>query len=101
MPFGQPQPIGDILAELIARRGYARVRSAGACAEAWRQAAGQQLAAHTRATEVRRGVLEVLVSNSTLVQEIGFQKRALLDRLAELLPDENIRNLKFRVGPIA
>lgn len=95
-----PQRIGDVLSALMARRGYARVESGGACAEAWRQAAGELMASCTRATQVRRGVLEVFVNHSTMVQEIGFQKAALLQRLADLLPDEKIRDLKLRVGPI-
>ena len=49
---------------------------------------------------MRRGTLEVIVANSTLVQELGFQKNALLQSLAELLPDEGIENLRFRVGSI-
>jgi predicted nucleic acid-binding Zn ribbon protein len=100
MAAGVPQRIGDVLAELMARRGYARVQSGAACADAWRQAAGETLAANSRATQVRRGVLEVLVSHSTLAQEIGFQKQELIQRLAELLPDENIRDLKLRVGRV-
>ena len=100
MTSGNPKRIGDVLAELMARRGYARVRSGGACGDAWREAAGQSVAACSRATLVRRGVLEVWVSHSTMVQEIGYQKQALLKRLAELLPDENIRDLKLRVGPV-
>ncbi len=97
---GSPKPIGNILAQLMARRGYARVESAGLSAEAWRQAAGEQLAALSRPGQVRRGVLEVLVTSSTLVQELGFQKQQLLKRLHELLPDEKIGDLRFRVGPI-
>jgi predicted nucleic acid-binding Zn ribbon protein len=100
MSFAQPQPIGEVLAELLARRGYGRVRAAGAIVEAWRKAAGERLAASTRATVVRRGVLEVLVSNSTLVQEINFDKQNLIRRLAELAPEEKIRDLRFRVGPL-
>jgi hypothetical protein len=99
MARGQPQHIGNVLAQLMARRGYARVQSAANYADAWRDAAGS-LTAFSRATQVRRGVLEVLVSNSMMVQEIGYQKPALLKRLAELLPDEGIRDLKLRVGPI-
>jgi predicted nucleic acid-binding Zn ribbon protein len=95
-----PQHIGDVLAQVMARRGYARVQSGGACAAAWSEAAGEKLAAQTRATTVKRGVLEVLVASSTLLQEIGFQKAALVRRLAELAPDENIRDLKLRVGPV-
>ena len=100
MTRGQPQPIGDVISQLMPRRGYARVRAAGACTEAWRAAAGERLASCTRATAIRRGVLEVLVENSTMVQEINFQKKALINRLAELLPEENIRDVKFRVGPV-
>ncbi len=95
-----PRHIGDVISQLSARRGYGRVQAAGACVEAWRQAAGEQLAARTRATTVRRGVLEVLVGNSTLAQELGFQKKDLLRRLAELIPEENIRDLRFRVAPM-
>ena len=101
MASGSPKHIGDVLAELMARRGDARVRSAGECADAWREAAGASLAASSRAMQVRRGVLEVWVSHSTMVQEIGYQKQALIKRLAELLPDEKIRDLKLRVGPVA
>lgn len=100
MQHREPQPIGDVLSKLMARRGYARVQSAGALGEAWRQAAGEKIAARTRATVVRRGVLEVLVANSTLAQELGFQKRAMVERLADLLPDEQIRDVRFRVGPM-
>jgi predicted nucleic acid-binding Zn ribbon protein len=101
MPSREPRHIADVLSALMARRGYGRVQSADACAKAWRQAAGERIAECTRATAVRRGVLEVLVTNSTLVQEMTFEKRALIERLTALAPDENIRDLRFRVGPIA
>ena len=39
-------------------------------------------------------------TNSTLVQELSFEKTRLLKTLAQLVPDEKIRDLKFRVGPI-
>ena len=95
-----PEAIGDILAQLMARRGFARVRSAEAFQRAWETAAGEMLSRYTRPGAVRRGKLEVTVANSTLVQELSFQKSALLKSLAELLPDENIRDLQFRVGPV-
>ena len=95
-----PEPIGDILAQLMARRGFARVRSAEAFDAAWRAAAGEMLSKFTRTGSVRRGKLEVTVANSTLVQELSFQKPQLLKTLAELLPDEKIDDLRFRVGPV-
>jgi predicted nucleic acid-binding Zn ribbon protein len=100
MPNGTPQPIANVLAQLLARRGYARQSAAASCEAAWREAVGQALARVTRPGNIRRGVLEVFVANSTLVQELAFQKTQLLDRLRQSLPDESIRDLRLRVGPI-
>jgi len=95
-----PKAIGDVLSELMARRGYARVQSAAAYEAAWREAAGPLAAQYTRVGLLRRGTLEVVVGNSTLVQELGFQKTELLKSLAGLLPHEGIKGLRFRVGNI-
>jgi predicted nucleic acid-binding Zn ribbon protein len=95
-----PETIGNILSELMARRGFARVRSAEALETAWRQAAGPLAAQYTRVGELRRGVLEIIVANSTLVQELGYQKTEILAQLRLLLPDEGITCLRFRTGGI-
>ena len=100
-----PQKIGDILSELMARQGFARVQSGAELAEAWQQAAGTlevgPLAAElTRVGALRRGMLEVLVGNSALVQELGFAKQSLLKNLARLLPDLKIKDIRFRVETI-
>ena len=95
-----PQAIGDVLAQLLARRGFAGVRRAAACEDAWRQAAGELAARYSRAGAVRRGTLEVVVANSTLVQELTFQKPNLLETLGELVPEEKIQDLRFRVGAV-
>lgn len=95
---GPPQRIGDVLAGLLARRGYARVLAASQLEAAWKEAAGEPLAGQSRPGAVRAGVLEVLVRNSAVVQELTFQKRRLLGRLKELAPGEKIKELRFRVG---
>ena len=76
------------------------MQSSAALAAAWSDAAGPLMAKYTRVGQVRRNTLEVLVANSTLLQELGFQKQGLLDSLAQLLPDEKIENLRFRVGNV-
>lgn len=95
-----PQHVATILAQLMARRGYARQQGGAELQEAWRSAAGGVLAEYSRAAQVRRGALEVIVANSTLVQELSFQKTTLLDALRRLLPDEAIKDLRFRVGQV-
>lgn len=98
--MARPHKIADILSDLIAKRGYTRRVTGVSHAEAWRQAAGEQMSQFTRVGPIRRGVLEVTVANSTLVQELTFQKRTILQQLADLLPTEKIADLRCRVGPI-
>jgi predicted nucleic acid-binding Zn ribbon protein len=100
MSKNAPQPIADVLAQLMARRGYARESAAASCEAAWRAAAGTAIAKMTRPGNVRRGVLEVFVANSTLLQELGFQKIQILTRLKESHADDSIRDLRFRIGPV-
>ena len=100
MARNRPRQIADILSELVARRGYARVQATATYAEAWRDAAGEMMCKYTRPGTIKRGVLEVVVANSILVQELTFQKPAILKRLATLLPQEQIRDLRCRVGKV-
>jgi len=96
-----PRKIDDVLAQLIARRGYARERSAAAMEAAWREAAGEQFGRFTRAGSVRRGTLEVTVANNLVAQELGFQREDLINKLARLAPDEPITGIRFRVGNVS
>jgi hypothetical protein len=95
-----PVKIDNILSELMARRGFARIQSTEALETAWRQAAGPLAGQYTRVGAMRRGVLEIIVANSTLVQELGYQKQEILAALQQLLPDEKIKCLRFRTGNI-
>ncbi|MDZ4819715.1 MAG: DUF721 domain-containing protein [Planctomycetota bacterium] len=98
--MSQPQRIADVLAQLLARRGYANQQSAAAFGEAWSKAVGEPMCQYTRAGNLKRGMLEVTVANSTLMQELGYQKSDILSSLSQLLPDQKIRDLRFRVGSI-
>jgi hypothetical protein len=95
-----PERISDILTQLMSRRGFARVRGAEAYQAAWNEAAGSLGAQYSRAGQLKRGTLEIVVANSTLIQEFGFQKADMLVTLNRLLPDHNIKDLRFRLGAI-
>ncbi|MES1213077.1 MAG: DUF721 domain-containing protein [Singulisphaera sp.] len=99
MSNARPRKISDVLADLMARRGYAREQSAADLAEAWQQAAGELVARNSRVGLIRQGRLEVTVAHSALVQELTFQKAAILAHLQKTVPQERIADLRFRVGP--
>lgn len=98
--LGAPKHVADLLSSLMSRRGYAQVKSASDCGSAWQKAAGPELAKDSRVGDVRRGILEVMVRNSVLLQELTFQKRQLIKQLGRLAPEHKIRDIRFRVGSI-
>jgi len=97
--MSRPRPIGEVLVELMARRGFARQQAAEQLEAAWRRAAGP-LASQTSVGAVRRGRLEIIVAHSTLAQELTFRKPVLLAALAQELPEAAVRDLRFRVGRV-
>ena len=96
-----PQPVSRVMSRLLSSRGYAREQSADRLATAWEEVAPPAFRNRSRAGAVRRGVLEVVVSHSALVQEMGFHKEEVLRRLGEAVPAEGIADIKCRVGDVS
>jgi len=63
-------------------------------------AAGEVVARYSRPGKLRGGKLDVLVANSTVLQELKFQELEILRQLNQALPEAEIRGLKLRVGQI-
>ena len=95
-----PQPIKNVISELMARQGLGSQLAAEARQEAWQEVVGPQMAAYTRCGRIYRQRLEVIVANSTMIQELTFQKQEIVSRLQELAPEMNIRDIRFRVGSL-
>jgi hypothetical protein len=94
-----PENLGDILGRLFAARGWGRKSERQKLEAAWAEAAGPQLLKDTRVAVVRRGVMEIEVKSSVLMQELAqFHKRKLLGRLRTLLPSTTLTDLKFKAG---
>jgi predicted nucleic acid-binding Zn ribbon protein len=94
-----PELLGEILSRLFTARGWGRRQDRLHLERAWTEAAGPDLAKETCALALRRGVLEVEVSNSALLQELAhFHKRRLLEGLRRRLPATPIHDLRFRLA---
>ena len=96
----RPKRIDNVIAQVVQQRGYAQLRAAGERDEAWQSAVGE-VAAATRVGNQRRGMLEIQVANSLLMQELTFRKEELITKLQAALPEAGIKQLKFRVGQIS
>lgn len=95
--MSEPRSIGSLLSRLVARTGYDRQQGSEALAAAWRQAVPESLKGCSQPGLVKRGVLEVFVSHSAHIQEMGFHKRHMLAALQELLPQEGISDIRCRL----
>lgn len=91
-----PENLSDVLARMFVSRGWGRKSERVRLESAWAEVAGKD-AANTRPGAFRRGVLEVEVKGSVLMQELAqFRKRQLLAALRQLLPGTTVTDLKFR-----
>jgi predicted nucleic acid-binding Zn ribbon protein len=96
---GGTERLGDVLAGLLQRRGYARPLAQQNWREAWERAGGPRLAARTRVAGYRDGTLTVEVSSSAQRYELeAFGAQELLARLLKDPATAGLRRLVFRVG---
>lgn len=95
-----PKRIADVISRLMARKGYAQLQQGLEWENVWLEAAGGRLARDSRVGRTNRGVLEITVRNSSVLQELTFQKRKLLKKLQAAVGANNLRDLRFRVGAI-
>ena len=95
-----PQPIKEILSRLMARRGYANQQLGFEWGAIWSTVAGCQ-AHQTRPGKFSRGVLEIIVRNSAVLQELTFRKKQLLQSVQTHAPQFHVKDLRFRVGEIS
>lgn len=99
---GGPKPLSDILGDLFAARGLARVRALGELEAAWADAVGEPGRRQTRVDGLRRGVLSIIVAHPTLLAELAsYQKPGLLTSLRAAMAGTPILDIRFRVGPVA
>jgi hypothetical protein len=94
--------MGVVVAQLVARRGYLQQQSASELAQVWeREAARLGAAGKTRIGRISRGVLEVFVANSALLQMLTFQKQSLVKAMKAAAGGSAIKDLRLKVGPIS
>ena len=92
-----PGSIGNAIQRLIRTRGLLERSATDVLNDAWKQAAGPELARHSRAVKIRDGILEVAVTNSAALQEIhSYHQESILNLLQTKLPDSGIRALRCR-----
>ncbi len=95
-----PVSIARVVSELTIRRGLGRVGTVEQFRRTWEQLVGVELASQCRVASLSRGVLEVVVSSSVVLQELAFRKGELLQAMQSRVPGKAIRDIRFRIGTL-
>jgi len=96
----QPKRAADVMSKVMQKRGYGRILESDQLQQRWDDCLQEPLQSLTRATRIVRRVLEVIVANSVALQELTFQKEALLQAFNEKDSTNSVRDIRFRIGTV-
>ena len=89
--------VGSLVNQLMARRGYAQAFAGEAMLGSIIAEVGDQIGKSCSVGKLRAGVLQVYVGDSATLQELNFRKRGVLKRLQKDMPDDKIKDVRFRI----
>lgn len=93
----EPEPLSKAIAKVIVARGLADQQSDQSLKKLWRDVAGDTIAGLTRVVRLRRGVLEIGVTNPAMLNELeGFRKQTLNEAMRKHSGND-VRELRFRL----
>jgi hypothetical protein len=96
---GYERKVGDLVQRVLRRAGLPEQSSHEQMAAQWESLVGPFLAAQSRPTALRRGVLEVSVTQSAVRYELERQwKRKVLTRLQETFGRDRVKDVRFIPG---
>ena len=96
-PGSDPLQIGDLLKDIVKQAGSGKSRRV--YLDALEQVLGPELAPHCQVLSSRKGRLVVELDSAPLYAELsGFRREELRLRINELVPDQPIADLSFRLG---
>ncbi|RLS25487.1 MAG: DUF721 domain-containing protein [Planctomycetota bacterium] len=96
-----PKTLTNVLDALMAQRGFGRTMAASELERVWVRELGQPKAVMTKLGDIRRGVLNVTVGNSCLLEELSqFRKPSLLKALRATSGGTRLTDIRFRQGRI-
>ena len=101
MKRNQPEPIKDIIANIIEDLSSGKKFRERQVLEVWSEVAGKRIVRHTRPVMVRNGRLLINVDRSVWLYELTQKhKDRLLKRLQKRVGEDTLKEIQFRMGEI-
>jgi len=93
--FDKPQPLGEVLQELIDQLGLRRKIDEARVVEAWATIAGTTINGVTDKAWVKNGTLYIRVTSAAWRHELHLRRQAWRTRLNHHLDEELVREIVF------
>ena len=97
-PSGPAERVGALVPGVLRDLGLEQSARALRIHRGWREAVGEEVAAHSQPGVLRDGVLEVRVDSSPWCQALRLRTPELLDALARSLGEDAPHELWWKVG---
>lgn len=95
-PFEKPAQLGQLLQNIVRKKGLAEQSSGRELEDLWKQTVGDRIASKSHVRKLRSGVLEVGVTNGAILEELTcYLHGELLTAMQEQHPEPKIQSLKF------
>lgn len=91
------QRISTLVSQLMSRRGYAQMIAGEDFHATIGIAIGGQLGEAITVGKLKSGVLQIFAADSVTLQELNFQKRAILKQIQKDLPQSKVTDVRFRI----
>lgn len=95
------EKLSKTLERLLSGAGLPAVATQVSLARSWERIAGPLLAGKTSPSRFRNGILTVHVPSASWAQELQLAKPVLLGRIAAVVGEKTVREIRFLVGPVS
>ena len=95
-----PEHIGSILKKLFRNPEWKEKLQACLPLLRWQEIVGAKIARQSQPESLNNGVLQIRVANSAWLHHLRFLERELCHKLNKQLPSLEIKELRFRQGPL-
>ncbi len=92
--------VGDVVKGMMESLEAAQTISEDKLLEIWCDAVGEDGYKNSKPYSLNRGVLQVMVKNSSWSQELTLKKRWVLKKLQTVLGKERIHDIRFKTGQL-
>jgi predicted nucleic acid-binding Zn ribbon protein len=95
----RPKEIEHILSGILGKLEAGGVKKTNEVREAWIKSAGENTSGHSDPVNFKKGVLTVIVENSTWLYKLTLEKRAIMAKFNEVYRGrQKAKEIRFRVG---